>query len=185
MYCKKLQNIYKNKDSAKSLIDTRVIYKLDDYLKNHLTLRERQNINPANFSIEMNISYKTALMTFIIGARVGLFRIRSFYKCGECGEQQELNTLNKISCECGKEGNYQDLKEQITLYFFLLEKPQPCNTDEDFKDPLDLLEDTDIKNINEFSFADVEKVGGSIVLDEIESSICKRREAKMKKFLGE
>lgn len=187
MYCEKLQSICQNTESPKFLIDERVIYKLDSYLKNHVTLRERQNLNPVKFAIDMNVNYKTSLMTFIIGARVQLFQIRTFFNCTECDEQQELTTLDQIYCECGIEGTYQELKDQVTLYFKLLERPQPCYTHEEIENELDLLNELDIEQINNVSLSDVEKVGGSAILQEVVtfSSIGTRREEKMKKYLGE
>lgn len=185
MYCKKLQNIYQHDDSPKYLIDELVINKLDYFIKNEVTLRERQNLNPIKFSNIMNVNYRTSLMTFIIGARVGLFQIRTFYKCFRCSEQKELLSLKKIDCECGISGNYEELKEQITLYFNLLERPEPCNDKEDFNNQLDILDKNDIESISEFSLSDVEKVGGSAVIEEIENSICIQREEKMKRFLGD
>lgn len=185
MYCKKLQSIYQNPDSVKYLIDELVVNKLDYFIKNEITFRERQNINPIKFSNTMNVHYKTSLMTFIIGSRVGLFRTRTFYRCLDCDEQQELFSLSNIKCDCGVHGNYNEFKDQITLYFNLLEKPIPCDEKEDFDNQLALLDDIDIENINDFSLNDVEKVGGSAVLDEIESSLCAYREETIRSYLGE
>ena len=147
MYCRKLLNIASNKDSDKYLIDKLIIYKLDEYLKHHVTLRERQNINPVKFAIEMKIEHLTAIMTFIIGSRVGLFKIRLFFEC-ECGEKKELETTNEIiECECGITGNYESLKESIKLYFFLLEKPSACDWNIEYKNDADLLVVSDLMAI--------------------------------------
>lgn len=78
MYCEKLLKVKNNKDSSKFLIDSLIIHKLDDYLKNYITLRERRNINPVKFAIEKQIQYKTAMMLFVIGSRESLFRMRLF-----------------------------------------------------------------------------------------------------------
>jgi len=185
MYCKKLLDIASNKESEKNLIDKIIIYKLDEYLKHYVTFRERQNINPVKFAIEMNVEFKTAIMTFIIGSRVKLFKIRLFYEC-ECGERKELETTKeKIECECGKSGDYGSLKENIKLYFILLEIPTPCEWNIEYDTEADLLLESDLVAIDN-SFSDIEKVGGSELVNEIKSA-CLRdsRETLMERYIGE
>lgn len=185
MYCRKLLDIASNKESEKYLIDKLIIYKLDEYLKHHVTLRERQNINPVKFAIEMNIKYTTAIMTFIIGSRVKLFKIRLFFEC-ECGERKELETTKEIiECECGEIGNYESLNENIKLYFHLLDKPTPCEWNIEYNNEANLLQESDLMAINN-SFSDIEKVGGSELMNEIKSD-CLRdsRTTLMERYVGE
>ncbi|MFB7160446.1 hypothetical protein [Lysinibacillus sp. NPDC056232] len=185
MYCKKLLDIVSFEESKRYLIDKLIIYKLDEYLKNRITLRERKNINPVKFAIEMGVEYKIAIMTFIVGSRVKLFKIRLFYEC-DCGERKELETTKEnIECECGKIGNYESLKENIKLYFQLLEIPTPCEWNEQYSNEADLLKESDLLAFDN-SFSDIEKVGGSELMNEIKSD-CFRdaREALMERYIGE
>lgn len=183
MYCEKLLKVKNNKDSSKFLIDSLIIHKLDDYLKNYITLRERRNINPVKFAIEKQIQYKTAMMLFVIGSRESLFRMRLFFECN-CGEHIELETTkDKIMCECGLIGEYQELKDSIKLYFELLEKPVKCEWDVDINGETDFLNEFDIAKYDN-SFSSIEKVGDPGLIKSIDSlCLLNIRNDTMKEYL--
>lgn len=185
MYCEKLQLIKADESSSKYLIDDLTIYKLDAFLKNDVTLRERENINPVRLAIERNLVYETALMTFIIGSRKKLFKLRIFYEC-ECGEKIELASTNElIECDCGYKSNYSSSKDNIKLYFWLLEKPVICDSEPIKNGEADYLGNSDIEQFDN-SFSSVEKVGGSDLVKVInEECLLSSREAQMRDYLGD
>ncbi|MDQ0087613.1 hypothetical protein J2T12_001007 [Paenibacillus anaericanus] len=161
MYCKKLKNIVDHSESIVNGINLEVIRQLDYFLKSRVTQRERTNINPIKFALEMNVSDKTALMTFVLGVKVGLFKTRAYFNC-DCGEMKELTTTKYIvKCNCQREYAPSQNKHKIFLYFKLLEQFQDCG---DFlviakEYPIDYLID-DVLGKSHISLADAEQIVG-------------------------
>ena len=97
MYCDKLKSIVRE-DRVDPDVNEIVIQKLDKFIKEKTTIRERRKLNPYRFSIEMQISQKIAIKAFIKGAKCELFSPRFYYSCS-CGDQFEVSNLNsEIQC---------------------------------------------------------------------------------------
>ncbi len=184
MYCDKLTSIVQQFNEDVIAVDEIVIKKLDIFIKERTTVRERRKLNPYKFSIEMNISQEISLRAFILGAKCRLFNPIFYYMC-ECGDQFEVININvKRQCTCRKEIIPDTDKSRLYLYFKLLEDPIPCPWEED-KDiyPLDLLKGEGYGTEN-FTLADVDRlVGTRYTTDLISISIKDAREEYYKQFI--
>lgn len=130
MYCKKLSNILQNKDSQLYGINLKDIQKLDYFIKNKTTYRERDNINANRFSIEMDVDLNKSLRLFMLGIEEELFSLVMYVECDNpsCDETYKINDLHDyIECDCGKIINIS--KENVDIYFNLTEEPTDCNLD--------------------------------------------------------
>lgn len=171
MYCKKLKTILEEENNDEF---TLLINKLDGFIRNQTTTRERRRINPLKFSIERRIEPGVAYRLFQSLTVKGLFKAHAYYSC-ECGDQIYIDKTLKDEYECDCEDKtiipYFD-KNRIYIYFELLEKVEVCteefmhgdtdrNTDET-EIPLDLLDHfEDYKSgKTEASLAEIEKVTG-------------------------
>ena len=130
MYCKKLSNILHNNDSKLYGISLKDIQKLDYFIKNKTTFKERDNINVSRFSIEMDIDLNKAIRLFMIGVDEYLFSLVMYVECDNphCDETYKIEDLySQLECDCGK--NIKIAKENVDIYFNLLETPTECNLD--------------------------------------------------------
>lgn len=181
MYCNKLMDIVQSEESEEYYIDKSTIKKLDIFIRKKTTQRERYKLNPMKFSAIMGIEQDTALMLFIIGIKVELFKIRKYYSCS-CGEHFEIENISQpIYCyNCEKEIFISSDRDRIHLYFILVESPTLCSWNhQEKKYPLDYLEE--YKN---FTLADLdeslgEDAGNAII------GLSNMRENKMNEFLNE
>lgn len=156
MYCDKLMKIIQVDQSSVYEIDKILIKKLDFFIKKKTTLREREKLNPLRFSIEMAIKQKTALMVYILGTEVGLFKSRMYYKC-TCGEHFEIKNPKEVECcpTCYIEVAPNIDRSRIFLYFKLCEIPSNCDWNrEELLYPLDFLEANQKEN---FTVADLDR----------------------------
>lgn len=180
MYCDKLTNIVQSKESEKYFIEEPTIKKLDIFIKRKTTIREREKINPMKFSVKMNVEQETALMVFIIGTQLNLFKARKYYSC-QCGEHFEFeNTSQPVYClNCEEVVSFYDDRNRISLYFSLLEIPAACCWDhkEDIY-PLDYLE-----SYNEnFTLADLDEISEEGEYDNL-IGLKTNRESIMQEYL--
>lgn len=132
MYCKKLSNMLHNKDSELYGITLKDIQKLDYFLKNKTTFKERDRINVSRFSIEMEIDIKKALRLFMLGVDEDLFSLVMYVDCDNpyCDETYRIKDIHSIiECDCGRTINIS--KENVDVYFKLIEDPVDCNWDDD------------------------------------------------------
>lgn len=182
MYCNKLINIVHLAKDDIFDINEIVIKKLDIFIKEKTTIKERQKLNPYKFSIEMKITQEIALKTFITGAKNKLFDPLFYYSC-DCGDQFEVLDVNKEKeCTCGKNIIPKNERSRLYIYFKLLEQPTPCAWEEE-KDtyPLDFLESEGFGTEN-FTLADVDRIVGSTLTKDL-ISIKQEREENYKNFL--
>jgi DNA-directed RNA polymerase subunit RPC12/RpoP len=176
MYCDKLVNIVQHTDSSKYMIDRDIIIKLDKFIKQKTTKRERTKLNPLKFSIEMKVNQETSLMSFVIGSKIYLFQTRAYYDC-YCGDHFELFHLNKeYECTCGKKIIPLEVKNRIYLYFDLLEEPENCPWDvSQPESQLDFLKEGDL-NFGNFTMAALDEIAGSGASENLISLEQKRTE---------
>lgn len=167
MYCDKLIDIVQLKESSKYNISRLVIHNLDKFIKEKTTLREREKLNPYKFSIEMNISQETAMMTFVYGVKCSLFFPRFYYNC-YCGEQFEVVDINEeVQCTCEKRVTPNKFRDRIYVYFRLLESPTICEWEKQKSlYPLDFMEEVGYDAEN-FTLADLEHLAGSTCANDL------------------
>ena len=179
MYCNSLKCIFQHVDSRKYSIDMSVLKNLDFFIKNKTTTLERLRINPIKFSIEMNIPETTALMTFIIGMKCGLFRTRAYINC-YCDEQYEVeNLLETIECYCGRKLIPNEIRDKVFLFFELIETPSDCECLEIKETQLDYL-DGDCLGKRFVSLAELD----SFIGKEKSNNLINQREDGLKQYLG-
>ncbi|GEM_PF-4707840 len=164
MYCEKLLCIKENKKSPSFLIDDLVINKLDVFIKEKVTLIERERLSPSKFALLMNVDQNTAMMTFVIGTECRLFKALAYFTC-ECGENHFLESVKgNYECVCNKVVNLSENRERIFLYFKLLLAPENCFNEEEKIYHIDYIENDIIGN---FSLADMEERLGKETVDSI------------------
>lgn len=157
MYCNKLINIVQDEKSQDYVIDMNLVEKLDKFIKEKTTLKEREKLNPVRFSIEMSVSQESSLMIFILGIKTGLFKPRNYYSCS-CEEHFEIENI-KVSTQCpscNKNINPSIDRNRIFLYFKLTESPRRCEWEINKPIyPLDFLEEVYKEN---FTVADLDNI---------------------------
>ncbi|MCY7893112.1 hypothetical protein MOB09_08815 [Bacillus vallismortis] len=157
MYCEKLNSICKHPKND-GAINNQTIKKLDIYIKEKTSYIERKHLNPIKFSIKMNVEQEAALKAFLLGTYCRLFQMLVYYNCS-CGDQIQVFDLNKdFECSCGLILNPKktEVRERLSLYFNLLEKPKNCF--ENSLNPvsqLDYVDHEELEKIN-FHIADVD-----------------------------
>lgn len=183
MYCDKLTSIaHQGKDDAFD-INEAIIKKLDIFIKERTTTRERRNLNPYKFSLEMNVSQEISLKVFILGVKNKLFSPRFYYIC-ECGDQFEVENVNTEKyCTCNRQIIPSNDKSRLYIYFKLLEEPTPCPWEED-EDiyPIDLLVAEGFGTEN-FTLADVDRLVGPTYTKDL-ISIKESREESYRQYLN-
>lgn len=163
MYCDKLISTVQQPNSEKYEIDKTTIQKLDEFIKYKTTIKERGRLNPYRFSIEMKVLQETSFMLFINASKCRLFEPRFYYNC-YCEEQIELNDIeNEAECTCGKKVIPQNEKDNVYIYFRLIEKPAECDwSNKVFTEtdnyPLDFILKEGFEKEN-FTLADLESMG--------------------------
>lgn len=179
MYCNKLMNIIKDPKSKEYNINEYIIKKLDKFLKEKTTKKEREKLNPIKFSIEMDVSEKTSIMLFVLGAKCDLFKIRMYFKC-VCGNQFEIDNLkDTLYCSCDREITPNLQRERVFLYFTLLEKPMYCNWfNANSNYQIDYIEDAMLGK-QQVSLADFDSIVGADEMDNLVS----QRDNKMKQYI--
>lgn len=140
MYCKKLSNMLHNKDSQLHNITQKDIQKLDYFLREKTTLKERDRINVSRFSIEMDVDIKKSLRLFMVGVDEDLFNLVMYVDCDSpyCDETYRIKDIHsEIECDCGK--NITPSKKNVDVYFKLMENPTNCNLDDEDISAYDLI----------------------------------------------
>ncbi|AQX56627.1 hypothetical protein [Priestia flexa] len=183
MYCDKLINIAQHSDSAKYNIDYEVIQKLDSFIKEKTTFRERENLNPVKFSIEMKIKQEISLMSFVLGTHCKLFKMRAYFNCSYCDEHLEIFDVNdKFECTCGKMITPSEHRDKLFLYFKLLETPAVCSWEENTPTyQLDFFEKVNDGKGN-FTLADLDNVAGKRYSNDL-ISLRNRRDKNLKSYI--
>ena len=80
MYCKKLYNILQDNDHITYNITETDIEKLDEFIRNKTTSRERLNLDPARLSIIMKMNYEKSIKLFVLGCKQKLFKNEDVYR---------------------------------------------------------------------------------------------------------
>ncbi|CEQ08960.1 Uncharacterised protein [[Clostridium] sordellii] len=128
MYCKKLYNILLDDDHKDYNITELDIDKLDQFIRNKTTSRERLNLDPAKLSMEMELDYHKSIKLFILGCKQELFKMKMVIDCELCNNRHSINSINEdLLCEEFHQTiDINKNKDSIYVYFKLLEKPQIC-----------------------------------------------------------
>ena len=179
MYCKKLDCILEHEKSSEYLIDSLIIRKLDIYLKEKVSLIERQRLSPLKFSRLMEVDQKTAVKTFVLGAKCNLFKPIAYFECS-CGEGKFITSLTTpFECECEQIINPTINRDKISVYFTLLLPPEKCFEIENQVYQADLAQEL----FENFTIADLDDVVGTGTTDSI-FSLKDERTKEMNKILG-
>lgn len=176
MYCEKLKCIKEHRKSKEFLIDELVINKLDLFIKEKVTLKERERLSPSKFAVLMNVHQKTAMMTFVAGAECGFFQLLAYYTC-ECGENKYLESVKGFhECICGRKVELSEVRDRIFLYFKLLCEPEECSKEKEIVYQVDYLESVN----GNFSLAEMDENLGRDTMDSI-LSLKEIRNEKMRR----
>lgn len=129
MYCKKLYNILQDNDHKEFNITKTDIEKLDDFIRNKTTSRERLNLDPAKLSIIMRMDQQKSIRLFVLGCKQELFKMKVYIDCDLCNDRHYIDDIYEdLLCEeSGEIINIKNNKDKIYVYFELLEKPVICN----------------------------------------------------------
>ena len=128
MYCKKLYNILQDNDHITYNITETDIEKLDEFIRNKTTSRERLNLDPARLSIIMKMNYEKSIKLFVLCCKQKLFKMKMYIDCEYCNSRHNIEDfyVDIICDESNKTIPINNNKDKIYVYFELLERPQIC-----------------------------------------------------------
>ncbi len=140
-YCQKLASIIKE-PNIDGVEVRKLVEMLDIYIRTKTNLIMRKKLNPIAFANSNYIDESTAIKFMTICTKHELLSVRLFYNCS-CDESIEIYNLVETTQCPNRCGNIPDQdRDNVYVYFQLLEKPELCKFIEHEKTQVDIMRET-------------------------------------------